>query len=145
MTDVKRCCSCNAKRSSECRNCVCVKRGKPCTNCCVSLEKACQNPHGCGAALPPREKLICPFERCVAGINGKAYERRKEDITRFRTHVSTHVTEGFKPTDEWLLLNSSKMCPTCKIVIVSLTSRCTECKTSAPEAPSAPRAQHLLR
>ena len=58
-------------------------------------------------------------------------------------HVTTHITEGFQPTDQWLLLNNSQMCPTCKTVIVSLTSRCNECKTSTPEAPSAPRAQHL--
>ena len=72
--------------------------------------------------------------------------RRYEDIASMRRHVSTHISASFFPSNEWLALTGSQLCPDCSIVIVAISGRCNACKHSVPESTynvPAPRARHL--
>ena len=73
------------------------------------------------------EKLVCPFENCTAGVKGKPLVRRVKDLSWFRTHVSTHMAEGFIPSSNWLTKHISVVCPGCSKAIVSLSSHCFTC------------------
>src|SRR5690242_17842245 len=120
-----RCCSCQLARDGTCQNCACVKSGAGCTDCLLSRDGSCLNPLGCGPTVAKFEKLTCPFGRCIAGSNGKPLEMRPHDISRLRSHLSTHLSEGFTPSDDWLAKNDSRLCPGCSRAIVSLSNCCS--------------------
>ena len=112
----------------------------------LSRDGACSNPLGCGPSEPKQVKLICPFDGCDAGKNGKPFERRPQDISRLRTHLALHLKEGFSPSDLWLSKHDSQLCPGCDHAIVSLSSRCAECRARVSDAQfklAAPRARGL--
>ena len=123
-----------------------MKVGKACTDCYLSADGLCSNSFGCGDVESKVDRLICPFAGCLAGKNGKPMEKRKEDISRLRGHLSEHFAEGFVPTDGWLTEHQSRLCPGCSRAVVALTGRCGDCKTRVPEScyhVSAPRARYL--
>ena len=76
------------------------------------------------------EKLECPFESCTAGVNGKRMVRKMEELSRFRKHLSSHLVEGFVPSQTWLNDHASRLCPGCSNAIVSRSSRCSKCTQS---------------
>ena len=130
-----KCCTCQSARDGTCRNCACVKGGRACTDCCLSRDGKCSNPNGCDPTVGKSGKLVCPFERCSAGKNGTPLERRWEDVSRFRSHLSSHlVDDNFVPSAQWLSDNSSQVCPDCSHAIVSLSSRCTKCRSEIPDS-----------
>ena len=113
-----RCCSCQSARNGTCKNCACVKDGKGCTDCLLSRDGLCSNRFGCGPFESKQVKVHCPFERCDAGKNGKPLERRLEDISRLRTHVSSHLKE-FYSFGSVFSDHNSVLCPGCSNAIVS--------------------------
>ena len=138
-----RCCSCQSARGGTCNNCACAKNGKGCTDCLLSKDGLCLNPNGCGGAVSKPQRLVRPYTGCVAGKNGKPLERRREDISRLRVHVSEHLAEGFVPPNQWLLDHDSQVCPGCARALTSVSSRCTECKSHAGDSVSIPKARFL--
>jgi hypothetical protein len=64
--------------------------------------------------------LVCPFDGCVSGINGKPSAIRPEDISRLRQHLSEHMSDGFVPSAEWLSEHDSRLCPGCEKAVVLL-------------------------
>ena len=71
-------------------------------------------------------------------------QKRIRDASYVRSHISSH--ESFFPSEEWLLLTDSRMCPTCAIVCIGKRQICcSACKQFQVSKPSArvPRAQHL--
>ena len=141
-----RCCSCQLARNGTCQNCSCAKSEKGCTDCLLSRDGLCSNSFGCGPVEAKAVKLTCPFDGCVAGKNGKPLERRPQDISRLRSHLSSHLREGFSPSHQWLLDHDSQLCPGCSLAVVSLSSRCSECRARVSDAQfkmAAPRAHNL--
>ena len=120
-----RCCSCRVENNGTCKNCACVKDGKACTDCYPSRGGLCSNPIGKGCLEAKVAKLVCPFVNCAAGVNGKPLERRPQDISRLRTHISSHLVEDFVPSDEWMAEHDSQLCPgyssaiLCRVVVLN--------------------------
>jgi len=129
-----RCCSCHLARNGTCQNCSCAKSEKGCTDCLLSRDGLCLNSHGCGPVEAKSVKLTCPVDGCIAGKNGKPLERRPQDISSLRSHLSSHLREGFSPSHQWLPDHDSRLCPGCSSAVVSFSSRCSECKARVPDA-----------
>ena len=125
---------------------VLVLKLEACTDCYLSQDGLCLNSLGSGDVETKVEKLVCPFSGCSAGKNGRPMEKRKEDISRLRSHMSTHLADGFVPTVVWLADHDSRLCPGCSAAIVALTGRCGGCKARVPDScynVSAPKARYL--
>ena len=94
-----------------------------------------------------KEKLLCPFDGCTAGRNGRRREVRFEDISRLRQHLSDHFSDaGFVVSDEWFAEHDSRLCPGCEKSVAALSGRCDTCKKRTAETcfdVSVPRARYL--